>query len=236
VLSALYDGEMANVDHHLDVLLDVLRHRGHLRRPTMVVVTSDHGEHLGEHGLADHFAALDDVLIRVPFIAWGPGIIRPGRARDTFEFVDVLPALARLLGQAVPEHLSERRDGLFEGRADQRRVAFAEWRSWTPEGLAKLRRRNPTFGFDGINRDLVCARDGRFKLVRTGDGSESLFDLVEDPSESRDVRDAFPAEATRLGGELDRAVRSWRAWEAAAGVTEGERREIERRLAELGYI
>ena len=236
VLSALYDGEMANVDRHLDVLLGALRDRGHLRHPTLVMVTSDHGEHLGEHGLADHFAALDDVLIRVPFIAWGPGIIQPSRVRGTFEFVDVLPALARLLGQAVPDHLSGRRDGLFEGRPDERDVAFAEWRSWTPEGLANLSRRNPHFRFDGINRDLVCARDGRFKLVRTGDGSETLFDLLEDPSESRDVRDAFPSEATRLGAELDGEIRSWKAWEATTDVSERERQDIEHRLAELGYI
>ena len=72
--------------------------------------------------------------------------------------------------------------------------------------------------------------------MRTGDGSETLFDLLEDPSESRDVRDAFPSEATRLGAELDGEIRSWKAWEATTDVSERERQDIEHRLAELGYI
>ena len=74
------------------------------------------------------------------------------------------------------------------------------------------------------------------RALRAGDGSESLFDLLEDPFESRDVRDAFPREVIRLGDELDEAVRSWKKWEATTDVTEGERQDIEHRLAELGYI
>src|SRR5215217_3129033 len=136
VYSALYDAEHRNVDGHLVQLLDVLERAGRLGNgDALVMVTSDHGEHLGEHGLADHQASLDDHLTHVPFVAWGPGVVRAERLDRTFEFVDVLPSLARLLDAdlGVPA-AAERRPTLFTGSATDVRgpngdLAFAEWRS-----------------------------------------------------------------------------------------------------------
>ncbi len=238
--SSLYDGEHRNADELLDELLDLLRRSGHLRDgETVVVVTSDHGEHIGEHGLADHQASLDDHLIRVPFVAWGPGIVPAGRIGRAYEFVDVLPSLAARLGLPWPEGVPEdRRTGLFgapEGRADG--VVFAEWRAWGPEDLARVRARHPRYDFTPLVRDLRCARDDRFKLVETGDGRRSLFDVVEDPDEEQDVAAHHPEELARLGAALDRRRG---AWDAAAGeapgLTADQESEIERHLAELGYL
>ena len=236
-LSTLYDGELANVDHHLQGLMEILEKTGHLKRPTVVIVCSDHGEHIGEHGLADHHAALDDLLVRVPFVAWGPGIVDAGRATDTFEFVDVLPSLLSLLGHAIPEPLRTRRRGVFTGAGDANPVSFSEWRAW-PEGERnRLARRNPSFDFAGLAKDLVAARDDRFKLVRASDGSRSLFDLDVDPLEATDRTAEHPEDALRLGQALDVAIAKWSIWEGATGeVSAEEQAEIEARLEELGYI
>ncbi|MGH2792380.1 MAG: sulfatase, partial [Actinomycetota bacterium] len=133
IYSALYDGELANVDSHFANLLDILEKTGHMKDGRSVVMaTSDHGEHIGEHGLADHHASLDDHLVHVPFVAWGPGLIPESTKPGMYEFVDVLPSLAGLLGHDVPvEELSERRRDLFEanGKARDDGYAFAEWRS-----------------------------------------------------------------------------------------------------------
>lgn len=245
VYSALYDGEHRNVDGHITELLDILGSSGHLRSgETIIIVTSDHGEHIGEHGLADHHASLDDLLVRVPFVIWAPGRVRPGRRQGTYEFVDVMPSLARALGLHMPAaYLSERRTDLFHtngARADRDTdgdLAFAEWRSWTDKELTRLRTRNPSYDFSKLTRDLVCARSSRFKLVRAGDGTQTLFDLENDQSEEVDVADRHPQEAARLGRALDHQLEAWRSWQGTVGeLSDEDAREIESHLADLGYI
>jgi arylsulfatase A-like enzyme len=240
VYSALYDAEHRNVDNHLSQLLDILRGSGHLRDgESMVIVTSDHGEHIGEHGLADHQASLDDHLVRVPFIAWGPGIVPAGRRRATSEFVDVLPSLAGLLGAQPPASLPDRRTDLFalNGSSASSDLAFAEWRSWGEQDVTRVSARNPRYDFAPLVRDLICVRGERFKLVRSGGGSDTLFDLEEDPEEERDVSAVHPAEVARLGAALDRQVGSWATWVGTGtDLSEEQTAEIERHLADLGYL
>jgi len=235
VLSTYYDGEVANVDEHLAELLDVARVRDD--GTWLVIVTSDHGEHLGEDGLADHHASLDELMCRVPFIAWGPGIVETGVRESLAEFVDVLPSLAHLLDRDSPaEYLSNRRTDLFRSGVNGHEFAFAEWRAWSEKERTRLARRNPSYRrFDELANDLASVRDQRFKLIRSGDGRERLFDLEKD--ESNDVGAAEPERARALAAQLDARVAEWASWDAApTEVSEEERREIEQRLSDLGYI
>ena len=243
VYSSLYDGELANADDHLRELIDILTESGRFRDgETLLIVTSDHGEHVGEHGLADHHASLDEHLTRVPFVAYGPGIVPSGVERSLFEFVDVFPSIAHLLGREVPvAELQSRRPWLFANgvgpHEDADAVAFSEWRAWNDKERKRLADRNPAYDFSGLANDLVSARSTRFKLVRSSDGSEALYDLEADPGETRDVREIHPDETRRLGDRLERAVLDWTTWEGDdAEISDTEKLEIEQRLEELGYI
>jgi arylsulfatase A-like enzyme len=239
LLSTLYDAELANVDRHLANLLNLLREAGRLREgETIVIVTSDHGEHIGEHGLADHQASVDDHLIRVPFVMWGPGRIPAGTRLGLSEFVDVLPSLGRLLETEVPvPYLGGRRTGLFaEDKRETNDLAFGEWRCWSEDEMARLASKNPSYDFGPLRRDLVFVRDRRFKLVRAGERVEQLYDLEADPMEERDASADHPDVARRLGAELDRAVDTWRSWDDAGVLTAKEAEEIEDHLSALGYI
>jgi arylsulfatase A-like enzyme len=252
VLSTYYDGELANADRHLDELLGILRTTGHVADDgrALVMVTSDHGEHLGEHrasgepggrhGLADHHASLDDHLIRVPFVAWGPGMVPKGVRGGMYELVDVLPSLARFLGQRPPaDYLEGRRQDLLSPARDSfgEEYAFAEWRSWTDKERTRLAARNPAYDFSGLARDLVAARDRRFKLVRSADGSEALYDTANDLLEQTDLSAVRVETVKRLREQLDKAVASWERWDRPAEpATAEEQAEIEQRLTELGYI
>ena len=66
-LRQLYDGEARHVDHHLARLFAGLEERGLLGR-SIVIVTSDHGEEFGEHGIFGHGASLFEAAVRVPLI------------------------------------------------------------------------------------------------------------------------------------------------------------------------
>jgi arylsulfatase A-like enzyme len=241
IYSTLYDGELANVDAHLAQLLKIIsKTRGLKENNTLVIVTSDHGEHIGEHGLADHHASLDDHLVHVPFVTWGPGLVPTGSRAGLYELVDVFPSLAALLGEEIPvPYLADRRTDLFlrDRAARTDGYAFAEWSCWSRNELDRLKRRNPSYDFGPRARDLICVRNADYKFVREANGPESLFDLRTDPHEEHDVLSSNAGIAARMRSELDASIERWRGWEAdESGLTDSDRKEIEEQLSALGYI
>ncbi|MGH2739449.1 MAG: sulfatase family protein [Actinomycetota bacterium] len=237
IYKTLYSGEVSSADGFLGDLVSMLDRGGKLDG-ALLIATSDHGEHIGEHGLAEHQASLCDHLIRVPFVARGPGLVPAGSKSGPYEFVDVFPSLARLLGASVPEHLRGRRNDLFASDRDGtgNPHTFAEWRSWDRDGRERVARNNPSYDFSSLGRDLVCVRDDRFKLVRANDGQEWLFEVGNGLDEETDLAEE-PLVLARLRSELDSALESWGANGAqTVDITDTERREIEQRLSDLGYI
>jgi choline-sulfatase len=94
-----YDGEVAYADAQVGRLVEFLDARG-LRGRTLVVVTSDHGEGLGEHGEDEHLMFVYESTLRVPLLASWPGVLPAGqRIRGLFRSVDLLPTVLDLLGQ-----------------------------------------------------------------------------------------------------------------------------------------
>ncbi len=86
-----YDGSINYVDDQIKALFGELDQRGLLGN-TIVIVTSDHGESLGEHGLLQHSASLYWQEIHVPLIMWGSGDVLAGRVIDTPVSTTALPA------------------------------------------------------------------------------------------------------------------------------------------------
>jgi arylsulfatase A-like enzyme len=97
-----YDGEIAFTDAILASVLDRLRAGGLIDR-TLVVVTADHGESLGEHGETTHSMFVYEGAIRVPLVLWRPGLVPAGRVvSDPARLVDVAPTVLELLGVPPP--------------------------------------------------------------------------------------------------------------------------------------
>ena len=86
-----YDGSISYVDDHIKDLFSELEQRDMLEN-TIVIVTSDHGESLGEHGLLQHSASLYLQEIHVPLIVWGPEYVPAGKTIDTPVSLSALPA------------------------------------------------------------------------------------------------------------------------------------------------
>ena len=100
-----YAGEIAFADARLGDALDELRARGLLAN-TLVVVTADHGESLGEHQERTHGLFAYDATLRVPLIVWAPSAIRPATLGGPAQLVDVMPTVLDLVG--VPARGAER--------------------------------------------------------------------------------------------------------------------------------
>lgn len=120
----LYDGEIAFTDHHIGRLLDDLRAKG-LYDKTVVVVTGDHGEGFGEHGVELHGYHLYAPQTKVPMIVRVPGVA-PRRSTLPAGHVDILPTLANLAGAAPTRDMMGRSlVGAMLG-ADADRVVFQQ--------------------------------------------------------------------------------------------------------------
>lgn len=203
---------------------------------TLAIITADHGEHLGEHGLADHQASLHEELLNCPCALIAPQMqpdaVLPGR----FQHTDLLPTICAWLGVPTEgwQPACEALDLLDPANARGHAHAFAEWAAWGGEQRAMLQRRNPSYDLAPLDRDLVAVRDDRWKLTRGSDGSEALFDLHTDPREQHDLSAREPEVVEALARELARWTRAVRA-PSDKHPPEGDLAAVELRLRELGY-
>jgi len=124
----LYDGEIRYTDKHIGRLLDELTRRG-LDRRTVIVVTGDHGEGFGEHGIDLHGYHLYGAQTRVPLIVRVPGLRAGIRPTMPVGHIDILPTLANLAGAApVPGTSGRSLVDVLAGSSppDLNRVVFQE--------------------------------------------------------------------------------------------------------------
>jgi arylsulfatase A-like enzyme len=198
LLSDLYDAEIATLDAEIGVLFDRLRADG-LLDSTLVVVVGDHGENLGEHHLFEHSLGLHRTLLHVPLVARLPGKFDRGRVvGDVVRLEDVFPTVLETCGLSVPPDT----DGVALDRDLPGRIARAVQypQEDRREGIEKLYGALPAV--TPLLRGVESAYDGRFHFMRYSDGAEELFDVGEDPGETRDLHAARPDVVTRLRAAL----------------------------------
>jgi arylsulfatase A-like enzyme len=106
-MTAGYYGMVAQLDHAIGRVLDMLDERG-LADDTLVIVTSDHGEFLGEHQMIFKGPFGYDSLLRVPLVLRGPGIDAGKVATDPVGTIDLAPTMLDAAGVEVPKWMEGR--------------------------------------------------------------------------------------------------------------------------------
>lgn len=233
-LAILYDAELAYLDTRLDELFNDLRAAGVLD-DTVVMVTSDHGENLGDYGMIDHQYCLYDTLVRIPLIIRYPEVFDRGSSVEGMvENVDFVPSILKLTGVEAGEMAPQGRSLLPDDvESHARGSVFAEYAR--PQAtLAVLHERYPSFDTAHLDRGLVMVREARYKLIQATDGSEELYDLQTDAGEKANLVGELPEVAARLRANLAQ----WK--KADAPVAEAEDHAFDARtlsmLEELGYL
>lgn len=210
-----YDGEVAYTDQEVgrlvrSILADTPQ--------AIIVLTSDHGEGLGEHGEKTHGVFLYEATLHVPLLVRAPRQLPAGRrVAVNASLVDVMPTVLGLVGTAVPPGVQGRDlRAVVEGSAPDDAPVFAE--SYLP---------HLQFRFS----ELFAIRRGALKYIDSP--SPELFNLEHDPEESRNLHGSRPGEdalARELAGRISSADPQ-SATRAAAPVDP----ETEARLRSLGY-
>lgn len=207
-----YDGEIAFVDEQIGRLLD----SGLLGRNTIVAVTSDHGEGLGEHGEPTHGVFIYESTIRVPLVFAGPGIPARADAASLARIIDIAPTLLDLAG--LPPFKST--EGRSLRRAIEGRTAASDEPAYMESLYARL-----SFGW----APLHGVRDRMWTYVDAP--TPELFDLTSDPGEQHNLARERPADSARLARMVRAAVS--KAPTAAQASTPAD---VAERLRSLGYL
>ena len=205
-------------DREIGVLLSALERAGH-RDNTLVILTADHGEGLGNHGYLGHAGSLFEEQLRVPLILSWPAGLPAGKTVDTpVSLVDVLPTITQLLSipdravrtgrSLVPLVLQDSED------AEGRPVVAETFRPQAP-------------------RDLSAVVAGDFKLIVDSNGRKSLYDLARDPDELVNEAEHRPELVAQLEQMIaDEIGSAPRLTPSNPVLTEDQ----ERRLRSLGYV
>jgi len=212
-----YDGEIAFTDAQLGRLLDWLKASGH-EEDTLVAMVADHGESLGEHGEVTHVILIYQATLRVPFILAGPGVTPGGVVASRVGTVDLLPTALGLLGFDPPPGLP----GL-----DLRLALKGDRLPPQPLYAESL--------FGRLNCRWSSLRawiQEDWKLIEGG--KPELYDLAEDPSESRNRASDDPARVRRMREALRAAVQRMTPGGDTAKANPISP-EQEERLRSLGY-
>jgi len=228
-----YAGEVSYMDAQVGRLLDDLRRRGVLDQ-ALVIVTSDHGENLGENpGVPfDHGWTVYQCDVHAVAMFRLPGGQHGGTRLDLpAASIDVLPTVLKYLALPVPTGV--------EGRAIDLRRPPAQWPDRTRFGEAtKPWHVEAESGWYNVPK-ARCVRDGPFKYVcAPAAGREQLFDLSSDPHEFRDLLGPLLPAPLARAGELRARLDAWTA-AARPLPTHFERQrgdETIRRLKAMGYL
>jgi arylsulfatase A-like enzyme/Flp pilus assembly protein TadD len=209
-----YAGEVAYVDAEVGALFRELDDR-HLTARTLIVLTADHGEALGEHGELTHSYFAYNGTLRVPLIIAAPGLAAR-RVAANVSHIDILPTVRDLLGLGPRPSLQGRSlTGLMRtGRADDRPIYFESMEPYFDKGCAPVR---------GFVR-------GRTKYFDTP--IPEVYDLAADFGESKNL--AGTTDLGPLRRELERLEKALAAPQAELGGRVPDARTLER-LRSLGY-
>ena len=214
-----YNGTIAYADRVVGELLDGYRRLGRYDRG-LVVLTSDHGESLGEHGERTHGVFVYDATVRVPLVIRGPGIEPGARLVEPVSLIDVMPTVLSLAGIAVPptvagHDLAPQLRGEVVDDDDGRTI-------YVESLLPQL-----SYGWS----PLQGLRTARWKFIR-GTVPE-LYGLEADPAELHDLAEI----QTDVTDELSSQLVATLGREHSTTADRLEVDEAERsRLAALGYV
>jgi Flp pilus assembly protein TadD len=209
-----YDAEVAYADATLGSMIRKLK----LER-TLVVVTSDHGESLGEHGERTHGVFAYDATLRVPLVLWTESGLEPRVVESPARLVDLAPTLLDLLDVTIPDTM--------EGRS------LRSVMNGTAEPV-------PPAYFEAMNAHL--ARNWAPLTGVVVDGTKlidlpipELYETARDPGETKNLYEEQPEKAQVLAAQLEELHKNFATRTPSTprvALTSEERA----RLEALGYV
>ncbi len=213
-----YDAEIRYTDEAVGRLLDRLQQMK-IWDDLVVVLTADHGEGMGQHDWVYHGKIYNEQL-RIPLLIKLPGMRESRRIRRVTSLVDLLPILSSATGLPIQEIDHDQFQGIdvLSPKVQRTRI-YAE----------RVHRKDPAWG-QGRRFALMSAD---WKYLHSPDEVDVLYDLGEDPHETRNVIELHP----EIASELQASLSSWiETYRSGAQKTPDIDPETLKQLRSLGYV
>ena len=220
-----YDGEVEHADEIVGGLLDHLRESTLYDRATIVLL-SDHGEGLGDHGEDEHGVFLYRETIQVPLVVKLPGSRGGGRrVAAPVQHVDLVPTILELTGRLKPASTNGVEAGL--SRPGRSLLPALDGSGELAGATIYSEALSPRYHFGWS--ELYALSDDRYRLIRAP--RDELYDLSKDPREKSSVATTRPQVRDAMRAALDRLIAQGSV--SAPSPVSAEDRE---KLAALGYV
>jgi len=210
---ALYEGEIAYVDSQIGRITQALSDLG-IMENTVIILTADHGEHLGDHGIYyDHGPYIYDTAIWVPLIIFCPGKIPSGlRITNQVELIDVAPTICDVLHVKKPQQMEGRSLLPLIAGLDEAKFGYSET-------------------FDEHRHQMACSTNA-YKLIYTvGEDKWELYDLRQDSGELNNLA----GEGLSVESVMARKLMNWDYLQPQNKGMEIDE-ETRENLRSIGYI
>ncbi len=222
-LSDLYDGEIRYQDMQLEALWRTFEKQG-LAEKTLLIITSDHGETIGERQFLDHGHNLFQEQVRVPLVFYGPGLFSSGkRIAEAVQLIDVFPTLLQFVGLKPDQTVQGQSliPGLESGEFLSRPVLSEIDIDSHPR-------------FAAFKRAQRMILEDSQKYIESSNNKNLLFDLLLDPGELHDQQTTHRERAQKLRKALDELFSPLeRLKHKGSGELDDETLE---KLKALGYV
>jgi arylsulfatase A-like enzyme len=214
----VYDATLRDLDSATADLLDDLEARGILDN-TIVVLTADHGEQLGEHQQFGHRNGVYQSLVHVPLVIAYPKGLEPKRVTEAVSNLEIYNTLMELTGIEPPTGAQQITPGNLTDLTQMAKSIFTESISIDRLGFGKVKKVHPDLGRDvWANKYRAIAYED-YKLIETieFDSGEvinhELYHLPEDPHEDHDLSGEQPDRAAELTERLHALYAAYPKWD-----------------------
>lgn len=221
-VTAMYDAVLAHVDHCVGSLVEAALGRD---EETIVIVTADHGDLLGEFGLAGHKFAVHDALTHVPLVVYGLDNI-DHQHDSVVQHADVVRTLFAQLGVEPAQF-----EGIDLTRQSREYAITQRSGENAQKNLDAVREHDRSYSLPGSHPGMLTAiRSTAHKLLYSDDAVE----LYELPDEMTDVADQYPATFERMQSYAEEWLGSRDS--RATGTKPELDEETKAHLSDMGYL
>ena len=242
IFSALYDARVRELDDYFAEMIRLLQAEIDLD-DTLVIVTADHGDHLGEHHLLGHQYSVYNNLIHVPLIVRWPKRLRPQRVDRPVQTHDLFPTILAwtetIAEQASAVMVPSLATALSTSTRPASRAVVSEYLNPPRLALDIAHRFHPAFDFSRWRVATRTIIEQGWKLVWRSDRRIELYDLSRDPNEQHNLAGTHRDRVARLGESLSQWRASLTPYSSDPSRPKTGFRldpKARRRLRDLGYV